>query len=207
MEKLSILCFGDSLTSGYHRYGLEYHSYAIKLTAFLEAEFPTTKIHLEVDGLPGDEVIHPAGEFLPRIRDQYEFRVLAKEMIFFLSDLGVGHRVDQIYHALEDCWNVALSSGAKVLAMTVPECAAKVDSLDKKRNTLNSHILRRESEQLRVIDLHSKIPYHSATEAFQREMFDDGLHLTAMGYDLMGTVVGERLVNLIKEEQGLKGET
>ena len=36
-------------------------------------------------------------------------------------------------------------------------------------------------------------------------MFDDGLHLTAMGYDLMGTVVGERLVALIKEEQGLKG--
>lgn len=37
-------------------------------------------------------------------------------------------------------------------------------------------------------------------------MFDDGLHLTAMGYDLMGTVVGERLVTLIKEEQRLKGQ-
>lgn len=70
MEKLSILCFGDSLTSGYYRYGLEYHSYAIKLADILKAEFPTTKIHLEVDGLPGDEVIHPAGDFLPRIQDQ-----------------------------------------------------------------------------------------------------------------------------------------
>jgi lysophospholipase L1-like esterase len=38
------------------------------------------------------------------------------------------------------------------------------------------------------------------------EMFDDGLHLTAKGYDLMGSVVGERLVTLIKEEQGLNGQ-
>ncbi|KAJ6107851.1 SGNH hydrolase [Penicillium sp. IBT 18751x] len=201
MEKLSILCFGDSLTSGYYRYGLKYHPYAIKLTAILEAEFPTTKIHLEVDGLPGDEVTHPAGEFLPRIRDQCAKTKFDWVIILGgTNDLGVGQRVDLIYHALEDCWNVALSSGAKVLAMTVPECAAKLDSLDTKRNTLNSHILKRESEQIHVIDLHSKIPYHSATEAFQREMFDDGLHLTAMGYDLMGTVVGESLVNLIKEE-------
>jgi len=32
-------------------------------------------------------------------------------------------------------------------------------------------------------------------------MFDDGLHLTAKGYDLMGTVVGKRLVSLIKEAE------
>lgn len=70
MEKLSILCFGDSLTSGYYRYGLEYHSYTIKLTEIIEAEFPNIKLNLEVDGLPGDLVVFPAGDFLPRIRDR-----------------------------------------------------------------------------------------------------------------------------------------
>lgn len=58
----------------------------------------------------------------------------------------------------------------------------------------------------RVVDLKSKIPYHSASESFQREMFDDGLHLTGRGYDLMGTVVGERLVSLIKEERDGAGQ-
>jgi hypothetical protein len=53
-----------------------------------------------------------------------------------------------------------------------------------------------------VFDLHGKIPYHSASESFRGEMFDDGLHLTAKGYDLMGTVVGEHLVNLIKGKKG-----
>lgn len=68
MEKLSILCFGDSLTSGYYSYGLEHHSYAIKLSEMLQAEFPNTDVHLKVDGLPGDEVTHPEGDFLPRIQ-------------------------------------------------------------------------------------------------------------------------------------------
>jgi lysophospholipase L1-like esterase len=38
------------------------------------------------------------------------------------------------------------------------------------------------------------------------EMFDDGLHLTVKGYDLMGSCVGERLVTLIKEEHDLKSQ-
>lgn len=59
-------------------------------------------------------------------------------------------RADSIYSALEDCWGVALSTGAKVLAMTVPECAAKSFKLDMNRDTLNSQILEQESEQLWV---------------------------------------------------------
>ena len=76
-----------------------------------------------------------------------ELRVFAK---YFskLSDLGNGNNADTIYHALEDCWGVALSSGAKVLAMTVPECAVEHESLDANRNILNSHILKCESEEL-----------------------------------------------------------
>ncbi|KAJ5157647.1 uncharacterized protein N7482_008747 [Penicillium canariense] len=207
MEKLSILCFGDSLTSGYYRYGLEYHSYAIKLKEILEAKFPDTNVHIEVDGVPGDFVVYPTGDFLPRIQDQC---AKAKfDWVIILggtNDLGDGNRADMIYFALEDCWRVALTSGAKVLAMTVPDCAAKLESLETRRSTLNSNIMERESENFRVVDLHSKIPYHSATENFQDEIFDDGLHFTAKGYELMGSVVGERLVALIEEEQGSNGQ-
>lgn len=37
-------------------------------------------------------------------------------------------------------------------------------------------------------------------------MFDDGLHLTAKGYDLMGSVVGAHLITLLKEEQVFKDQ-
>jgi hypothetical protein len=52
-----------------------------------------------------------------------------------------------------------------------------------------------------AFDLKSKIPYHSSSESFQTEMFDDGLHLTANGYDFMGTLVGDHLLRLMKGEK------
>jgi len=67
-EKQSILCFGDSLTSGFFSYGLEYHSYAIKLSEILEKEFGIRKFTLDVDGRPGDLVVLPQGSFLSRIQ-------------------------------------------------------------------------------------------------------------------------------------------
>lgn len=67
-ERLSILCFGDSLTAGWYKYGLEYHPYAKKLHECLQAALPTTDIMIEVDGVPGDLVTSPPGSFLSRIQ-------------------------------------------------------------------------------------------------------------------------------------------
>ena len=69
-EKLSVLCFGDSLTAGYYSYGLEYHPYAGKLKESLEAAFSNTEITVDVDGMPGDLAISPPGVFLSRIREK-----------------------------------------------------------------------------------------------------------------------------------------
>jgi lysophospholipase L1-like esterase len=52
--------------------------------------------------------------------------------------------------------------------------------------------------------LHRKIPYHTASEKFREEMFNDGLHLTAQGYDLLGNLVGKHLVNLLKEGDSIE---
>jgi lysophospholipase L1-like esterase len=54
--------------------------------------------------------------------------------------------------------------------------------------------------------LHSKIPYHTASEVFREEMFDDGLHLTSQGYDFFGSLVGKHLVNLLKEDKSIEGQ-
>lgn len=45
-----------------------------------------------------------------------------------------------------------------------------------------------------AFDLHKHIPYHSATEDFRELIFDDGLHLTAEGYDLVGDLVADWLI-------------
>jgi lysophospholipase L1-like esterase len=53
-KKLSILCFGDSLTSGYICHGLESHSYAHKLEDRLTGTFPEVDFDIVVNGYPGD---------------------------------------------------------------------------------------------------------------------------------------------------------
>jgi hypothetical protein len=45
-----------------------------------------------------------------------------------------------IYLALQDAWTIALESNSKVLALTVPECHARLQTLDDSRDQLNEMI-------------------------------------------------------------------
>ncbi|KAL4888790.1 SGNH hydrolase [Aspergillus ambiguus] len=197
-QKISILCFGNSLTAGYHQFGLDYHPYAWKLEEKLKAAFPSHTFQVDVDGLPGDLVIHPPGRFLPRL--QRRCAEISYDWVIVLgatNDLGHGYPCARIFPALQDAWHVALGAGAKVLALTVPECAAVSNRLDDKRGELNSQILGYQCEKFHAFDLHPKVPYHSATEEFRKTIWDDGLHLTPAGYDLVGSVIADHLIQLL----------
>ena len=69
------------------------------------------------------------------------------------SDLGYDKEPDDIYRGLQDSWNIALSSGAKVLALTIPEAAARSKILIERRTKLNNLILSHEVERLWVFFL------------------------------------------------------
>lgn len=217
-KELSILCFGASLTAGYYHFGCEYHPYALRLKEKLQAAFPTTKFTVDEDGLPGDLVIKP-GRFLPRIKEKCVFSRLSflrcsltiavdgsnYDWVIVLggtNDLGRGYPASKIYPALQEVWEVALDNGAFVLALTIPECSVASTTLDQRRNEVNSSILSHKAQGFYAFDLHGKVPYHSAAEEFRKRIWDDGLHFTAEGYDLVGEVVGEHLIALLKD-QGL----
>ncbi|GIK06327.1 hypothetical protein Aspvir_001974 [Aspergillus viridinutans] len=199
-KELSILCFGDSLTAGYYHFGCDYHPYALTLKDKLQAAFPTTTFTVDEDGLPGDLVISPAG-FLPRI--QTKFDMANYDWVIILggtNDLGRGYRASKIYPALQEVWEVALHNGGNVLALTIPGCSVVSTKLDTRRNEVNSSILAHKAEGFHAFDLHGKLPYHDATEEFREKIWDDGLHLTAEGYKLVGEVVGEHLIALLKDK-------
>ncbi|KAF9891928.1 hypothetical protein FE257_002891 [Aspergillus nanangensis] len=205
-NKTSILCFGNSLTAGFHMYGLEYHPYAWKLEEKLKAAFPSHSFRVDVDGLPGDLAITPPGRFSSRLQAKcaetsYDWVI----MLGATNDLGHGYPCDKIVAALEDAWKIALSSGANVLALTVPECAAVNKRLDEKRNEVNSHIRGYQSPKFYAFDLHSQLPYHAATEEFKETIWDDGLHLTAKGYDLVGNLVADHLIPLLGSGEKVDG--
>ncbi|KAL5356605.1 SGNH hydrolase [Aspergillus floccosus] len=203
-SKTTILCFGNSLTAGYHQFGLDYHPYAWKLEEKLKAAFPSHTFQVDVDGLPGDLVINPPGRFLPRL--QKRCAEISYDWVVVLgatNDLGHRYPVARIFPALEGAWKVALNAGANILALTVPECAAVNKDLDARRAELNAQILGYQHEKFHAFDLHPKVPYHDATEEFRKKVWDDGLHLTPAGYDLVGSAVGDHLIHLLSETMNL----
>jgi hypothetical protein len=56
------------------------------------------------------------------------------------NDLGWGKPTEQIHSAIRDTTEIPLENGARVLMLTVPECAAKIASLDERRKELNQAI-------------------------------------------------------------------
>ncbi|KAJ5930834.1 hypothetical protein N7466_006327 [Penicillium verhagenii] len=210
-NSLSILCFGDSLTQGFHSWGLSKHPYADELVDVLEKHFPSLRLKITADvaGQPGDTVVYAEGAikrggFLSRIqlkcdKKKYDWVVI----LGGTNDLAWGHDAKTIYAALRDCWNVALESGAKVLALTIPECQSTVK--DEERTAVNTLILDTKMDRFYSFDLRPKIPYRGSSDEFIEKIFDDGLHLTADGYDLMGRSIGLCLADILKAEGTIAG--
>ena len=56
------------------------------------------------------------------------------------NDLNMGQFADEIYEGLQKVWSIPLSTGTKVLALTVPECTCEPVT-DDRRDDLNALIL------------------------------------------------------------------
>lgn len=65
---LRVLCFGNSLTSGYHAWGTGSHPYSTILAARLHEAFPSRRIEVATSGVPGDIVCGPA--FYERLKKE-----------------------------------------------------------------------------------------------------------------------------------------
>lgn len=64
------------------------------------------------------------------------------------NDLGYGRSAETLISALDDIYTLAHDHGANILALTIPECHAKSQALDMKRNIVNEDILNTERRRL-----------------------------------------------------------
>lgn len=95
---LNILCFGDSLTAGYSRYGTVHFPYAIHLKEVLQTAFPSTWLHIEVEGMSGAQV---QGQYRGRLKralekagdDPYDWVIIMGGT----NDMGWGRQPEDIY--------------------------------------------------------------------------------------------------------------
>ncbi|WQF77711.1 Putative SGNH hydrolase-type esterase domain, SGNH hydrolase superfamily [Colletotrichum destructivum] len=197
---IRIFCFGDSLTAGYSAYGAVYHPYSITLAKKLSRDLSNTRVVATDNGMPGDLVSQGAFEK----RFESEMSQNTYDWVIVLggtNDLAYSVPPERIFDSLRRVYDSAVAKGSKVLALTVPERAAKNEGLETLRRQLNNAILSYQSPNYHAFDLNSRIPYHSLTERERKRYWDDGLHLTAAGYDWMGAHVAEALGDLVELER------
>lgn len=197
-DTIRILCFGDSLTAGYHSWGMEYYPYSTRLEKRLNEEFPAKDYEITVDGVPGDLVT--IGSFKSRLEHQLSTNDTFDWVVILggTNDVGWGRPLEDILTALEILWTMALESGAKVLALTIAaNKACENAGYRQKLLHLNEKILNHEDDSYFTADLFELVPWPSEDTDAQDRIWDDGLHFTPVGYDLMGDVVADRLIELL----------
>ncbi|KAI1121447.1 GDSL-like Lipase/Acylhydrolase [Nemania abortiva] len=201
---LRILCFGDSLTCGYP---ID-NPYADRLVHKIEEAFPGRTIEHEVEGMPGDLVT--TGQYLSRMQMSWTLAEHPYDWTIVLggtNDLGWGRTADVIIEGLKRVWDIPLSKGSKVLALTIPETQGKFPVIIERRGEVNDFIrgYEKEKENFFHFDLFKELPYHNMTPEDRAKYWNpDGVHLQAAGYDLMGEKIGDALVRILRlaEAQG-----
>ncbi|KAI1294529.1 SGNH hydrolase-type esterase domain-containing protein [Xylaria venustula] len=199
---LRILCFGDSLTAG-HPVG---NPYAHRLAETIEAAFPSRYVEYEVEGVPGDLVT--SGSYISRMQASWDAAEHPFDWTIVLggtNDLGWSRRPDRIIESLKSTWDIPLSKGSKVLALTIPETKGIFQDITEGRDEVNDAIRGFEKENFFHFDLFKELPYHSMAPEDRAKYWDpDGVHLQAAGYDLMGQKIGDAVVRILRlaEAQG-----
>ncbi|KAG8530985.1 uncharacterized protein KY384_004342 [Bacidia gigantensis] len=192
---LHILCFGASITGGHYQFGLAFHPYSRRLRQRLQQSFPSSEPSIHVNALPGDYVLN--GKYMARLRPQLA-RDTPRPYDWIIvqgggNDLIVGAKPGQVFDALKKIWRTALDSGAKVLALTVTETSDRSDQTSARYKALNDLIIGHQEENFYVADVCSAIPWPKE-KAEVHKIWDDGLHFTPFGYDMLGDAIANKLV-------------
>jgi len=100
---------------------------------------------------------------------------------------------------------------SKVLALTVPEAgvraAATRQRLGARRDALNSSIKAFARPNFYAFDFHAALPYFALSEEDIERYWDDSVHLTPDGYDLMGEKIAAAMEASLRAEFGTQGDS
>ncbi|KAM0806266.1 SGNH hydrolase-type esterase domain-containing protein [Usnea florida] len=206
---IRILCFGASITAGWSQLGQRYHPYANALEAHLKTALPTTHFSVQTDGLPGDTVVQ--GQYLKRLRSLTRSATTPYDIIIIQgggNDLLSCQEPEDILHALQEIWDMALTSGSRtiVVALTVTNTVGASEVLARRYDALNELIGREERhERLYSVDVAKLLPPATVENVLVGKVYDrDGVHLGKKGYEMMGEAIGASLVEIIRA--GANGE-
>ncbi|CAK7221560.1 hypothetical protein SBRCBS47491_004566 [Sporothrix bragantina] len=181
----------------------------------LREAFPGLQVEISEDGLDGGMTKN----YSWRLRTVYREKGPPSEVPFDwvivlggTNDLSIHTSPETIFEHLERTWSFAKLRKSKVLALTVPGVALPTESSSTnnrdrpmsthtdRRSTLNSLILGYKATDYQAFDLSSAFSYENMTRDERIRYYDDIVHFTPEGYNRIGELVAESLINILKTE-------
>ena len=205
---IRILCFGDSLTSGFSTTTVELHPYSTRLqecfdsrsnnrTAMFGASLSWPIFEVRNAGMPGERA---KDQMCPRLSQILQRAIVKYSWVIILAGTNDmrNSRKDSsladsraIFSALVKLHNVSHSFGAKTVAVSIPdrECegsgtCSNLKATQKKINALLRDFTSRNKENVILADL--------AREIFlprDKRLWSDSLHFTKEGYTKMANII------------------
>ena len=205
----SILCFGDSLTSGYYNHGHSFHPYSQRLSQLLNAN-GRLKYYVKTSGKVREMAHGSMARRLPEVlgnSSRFDWVIIlggtndvAHVKNFGDDDSFMNQLINvwkpRIVRDIEVLHEIAHHFGARTMLLTIPETAYEAwpsyKTLWVMRQRLNEDLrdyARRSQGNVVLCDLASKLPRHSLSPQAQAMLWNDHLHLTPYGYDKMAEIV------------------
>eukprot|EP00300_Choanocystis_sp_HF-7_P022142 c21295_g1_i1.p1 GENE.c21295_g1_i1~~c21295_g1_i1.p1 ORF type:complete len:228 (-),score=39.90 c21295_g1_i1:34-717(-) len=198
LGRRSILLIGDSLTEGYFHYGCDFHPYALSLVDRLRAHDSMHDCIIAEAGLSGEGTDTMVARLDKLLAERWYSLVV---ILGGTNDLARRRPVADISRELAAMHEAVVRSGARTVALTVPERSGERDSAEylASKQALNTFIQEGLPGSVEVIDLCAALPYYALDAAERERLWDDGLHFTAAGYDRVGEIVFDGIVDLLPE--------
>lgn len=205
----SILCFGDSLTSGYYNHGHNFHPYSQRLSQLLNSE-GRLKYYVKTSGKVREMAHGSMARRLPEVlgnSSRFDWVIIlggtndvAHVKNFGDDDSFMNQLISvwkpRIVRDIEVLHEIAHRYGARTVLLTIPETAYEAwpnyKTLWVMRSRLNEDLrdyARRSQGNVVLCDLATQLPRHSLSPQAQAILWNDHLHLTPYGYDKMAEIV------------------
>jgi lysophospholipase L1-like esterase len=204
---LRLLALGASLTKGYMKHGQDYYPYTEKLAQLLKARHFDP--HIDNEGYDGFQT-HQLAPILLEALDHHAYDVVA--ILAGTNDLAQTNDDGEFLHTprdirrnLQAMYEAVLNSSAdaKLIVLTIP-CLFRPKnyirrSLDSRRDAVNDWIrsyVAEHSDRVFLLDVHDFM------DPTNRVLWDDNIHFTRKGYDMIGEEMARLLLGMHLNGEG-----
>lgn len=204
---MKVYCLGASITAGMTGFGIPWHPYAHQLQRRLRSDpLASAGSVAAADGRVGDRLV--GGQYKPRLAKRLGRNFMAPEQqprydwIVVQgggNDLAAGIPPKQVFAALEKLWREIRKARSKIVALTVTETSDRSERGRTRLHALNNMILAQEpASDLVVVDLCKSMPWPEDDAETRQAFWSDGLHFTAAGYDRIGDLIADGLLEALR---------